>query len=307
MKAYVRVDPVSQEVACTQVPMPDIGPEEVLVKVEAFGVGIHDRYFIPGQVPFPYTIGSEGAGTLTKIGTQVTGFKPGDRVIFTTILQPRGGSWAEYAATHHSNLIPLPDTLTFAQGAAVPIAGKTALECMRSINLGAGDRLFIAGASGAIGTLVIQMASARGIQVAASASEKNHAYMQSLGAEKTVDYHDSDWPQQVWDWAQGGVEVALAIQPGTGIGSMEVVRDGGKLITVSGDSDQVVPERAIAVSQMGHHADTQQKVVELVYALARGEIKIVIEKEYSFEQALEALEKTETRHARGKLVVRGLQ
>ena len=63
MKAYVRVDPVSQEVACTQVPMPDIGPEEVLVKVEAFGVGIHDRYFIPGQVPFPYTIGPEGAGT----------------------------------------------------------------------------------------------------------------------------------------------------------------------------------------------------------------------------------------------------
>jgi NADPH:quinone reductase-like Zn-dependent oxidoreductase len=88
---------------------------------------------------------------------------------------------------------------------------------------------------------------------------------------------------------------------------MEVVRDGGKLITVSGDSDQVVPERAIAVSQMGHHADTQQKVVELVDALARGEIKIVVEKEYSFEQALEALQKTETRHARGKLVVRGLQ
>lgn len=307
MKAYVRVDSVSQEVACTQVPMPDIGPEEVLAKVEAFGVGIHDRYFIPGQVPFPYTIGSEGAGTLTKIGTQVTGFKPGDRVIFTTILQPQGGSWAEYAATHHSNLIPLPDTLTFAQGAAVPIAGKTALECMRSINLGADDRLFIAGASGAIGTLVIQMAAARGIKVAASASEKNHAYMQSLGAEKTVDYRDLDWPQQVRAWSQGGVEVALAIQPGTGVASMEVVRDGGKLITVSGDSDQVVPERAIAVSQMGHHADTQQKVVELVDALAQGEIRIVIEKEYPFEQALEALQKTETRHARGKLVVRGLQ
>ena len=77
---------------------------------------------------------------------------------------------------------------------------------MRSINLGAGDRLFIAGASGAIGTLVIQMAAARGIKVAASASEKNHAYMQSLGAEKTVDYRDPDWPQQVRDWSQGGVE-----------------------------------------------------------------------------------------------------
>lgn len=305
MKAYVRVSPTSQEVECTEVPLPEIGPDEVLVRVAAFGVGLHDRYFIPTQVPFPYTIGSEGAGTITKIGTQVTGFAPGDRVIFTTILQPQGGSWAEYAAAHQSTLIPLPEALTFAQGAAVPIAGKTALECIRSIELAKGDSLFIAGASGAIGTLVIQLAAARGIRVAASASEKNQAYMQSLGAEKTVNYHDSNWPQQVRDWFSGGVDVALAIQPGTGIPGIKVVKDAGRLITVSGDNAQVVPERAIAVSQMGHHTDTQQKVVELVGAMARGEIQIVIEQEYPFEQALEALQKTETRHARGKLVVRG--
>ena len=306
MKAYVRIDPASQEVECTEVPMPAIGPEEVLVRVAAFGVGIHDRYFIPMQVPFPYTIGSEGAGTITETGTQVTGFSPGDRVVFTTILQPQGGSWAEYAATHQSTLIRLPEALSFAQGAALPIAGKTALECIRSIELTQGDSLFIAGASGAIGTLVIQMAAARGIRVAASASEKNQAYMQALGAEKTVDYHDPNWPQKVLDWSNGGVDVALAIQPGTGITSIQVVKEAGRLITVSGDSDQVVAERAIAVSQMGHQADTQHKMVELVDTLARGEIKIVIEKEYPFEQALEALKKAETRHARGKLVVRGL-
>lgn len=306
MKAYVRVDPASQEVECKEVPLPKIGPEEVLVRIAAFGVGIHDRCFIPMQVPFPYTIGLEGAGTITKTGTRVTDFSPGDRVIFTTILQPQGGSWAEYAATHQSDLIRLPEALTFAQGAAVPIAGKTALECIRSIDLTQGDSLFIAGASGAIGTLVIQMAAARGIRVAASASEKNQAYMQALGAEKTVDYHDPTWPQQVLAWSNGGVDVALAIQPGTGIASIQVVKEGGKLITVSGDSDQVVAERAIVVSQMGHQADTQQKMVELVDTLARGEIQVVIEKEYPFEQALEALKKTETRHARGKLVVRGL-
>ena len=98
----------------------------------------------------------------------------------------------------------------------------------------------------------------------------------------------------------------MAIQPGTGIESIEVVKDGGKLITVSGDNNAVIKERNIVVQQMEHHNDTQQKVVELVNAISEGKIEVVIEKEYPFEQALDALRKTETRHARGKLIVKGL-
>ncbi len=306
MKAFVRIASDNQKVELTEVPVPEIKTDEVLVKVEAFGVGIHDRYFIPTDVSFPYPIGSEGAGTITKLGSQVSGFEVGDRVIFTTVLQPHGGSWAEYAVTNQSTLIPMPDNVTFAQGATVPIAGKTALECMRALQLKKNDLLFIAGASGAIGTLVIQFAAAKGIHVSASASEKNHDYMKSLGAEKTVDYHDPDWQQQVKDWAKGGVTAALAIQPGTGIPSIVVVKDGGRLITVSGDNTQVPPERDIYINQMGHHADTRQALVKLVQAISKGKIQTVIEKEYPFERALEALEKTETRHARGKLIVNGL-
>lgn len=303
MKAFVRTDAVSQEVKLAEVPVPEVGPDEVLIKVEAFGVGIHDRYFIPSMINFPYPIGSEGAGSITKLGNQVTGFKMGDRVIFTTILQPQGGSWAEYATANESALISLPDNLTFAQGAAVPIAGKTALECIRSLNINSGDSLFIAGASGAIGTLVIQLAAAKGIRVSGSASAKNHDYLKSLGVEKPVDYNDPAWQSQVKEWSNAGVTAALAIQPTTGIDSIKVVKNGGKLITVSGDNLQVKPEREILVDQIGHHPDTHQKVIALVNDISKGKIKLVIEKEYGFYQALEALEKTETRHARGKLVV----
>lgn len=306
MKAFVRIDAVSQEVQLAEVPLPEIQPDEVLIKVEAFGVGIHDRYFIPKGVSFPYIIGSEGAGIITKSGSQVTGFAIGDRVIFTTILQPQGGSWAEYAIANQGALNSLPDNLTFAQGAALPIAGKTALECMRELNLEKDDSLFIAGASGAIGTLVIQLAVARGIKVSASASEKNHAYMKSLGAAKTVDYHDPGWKDKIKEWSDGGVVAALAIQPTTGIDSIKVVKDSGKLITVSGYSDKIMQERNITVRQMGHNNDTQQKFVQLVRSVSSGEIQIIIEKEYPFEQALEALAKTETRHARGKLIVNGI-
>lgn len=305
MKAFVRIDALNQEVQLTDVPMPKVHDDEVMLKVEAFGVGIHDRYFIPNGVDFPYVIGSEGAGTIKELGINVSGFKVGDRVIFSTILQDQGGSWAEYAVAKHTALIPLPDNLTFAQGAALPIAGKTAVECMRSLQLAKNDTLFIAGASGAIGTLVIQLAVQKDVRVSASASEKNHSYMQSLGLRKAVDYNDPNWPAEITKWSEGGVTAALAIQPGTGTGSIKVVKDGGKLITVSGDSQSVLPERNISIAQMGHNMDTEQKFLELIKAVSNGEIRLVIEKEYAFDEALQALEKTETRHARGKLIVKG--
>ncbi len=306
MKAFVRIDAISQEVRLMEVSLPGIQTDEILIKVKAFGVGIHDRYFIPENANFPYIIGLEGAGIIAKTGKSITDFAIGDRVIFTTILKPKGGSWAEYAVTNQSSLIPLPDNLTFEQGAVIPIAVGTAIECMRSLDLKKEDKLFIAGASGAIGTFVIQLAIAKGIQVSASASLKNHDYMKSLGVLKAVDYNNIAWKNEINEWSGRGVDAALAIQPGTAIESVEVVRNGGKLITVSGDNGEVPAIREISVEQMGHHQDTQEKVVKLVKSISKGEIHIVIEKEYPFDRAIEALEKTETRHARGKLVVQGV-
>lgn len=304
MKAFVRIDEANQVVKQQERPIPTYGADEVLIKVEAFGVGIHDRYFIPAGADFPYVIGSEGSGVITRKGDEVKKFAVGDRVIFTTILQPQGGSWAEYAVTNEANLINLPANLSFAKGASVPVAGKTALECIRELNLTEDDTLFIAGASGAIGTLVIQLAAAIGIKVSASSSLQNHEYMESLGLAKAVDYKDPNWKNEIIEWSDGGVNAALAIQPGTGIATIEVVKDNGRLITVSGDSAQIVPVRGIAVQQMGHSHDTQKKVLELVDSITTGKIRVEIEKEYPFENALDAMAKTETRHARGKLIVK---
>lgn len=303
MKAYVRVGADSQKVEIMDMALPKMDKTEVLIQVKAIGVGIHDRYFIPQNAKFPYIIGSEGAGIIKGIGTDVSGYAIGDRVIFSTVLQPQGGSWAEFAVAQESTLIHMPDSMSFEQGATLPVAGKTSLESMRSLNLKQGDTLFIAGASGAIGTFVIQLAAAQGIRVAGSASEKNHTYMKTLGAEKTVDYHSPNWQQEVIEWSNSGVSAALAIQPNTGMDSIKVVEDGGALITVSGDSAHVVPERNIHVEQMGHHPETRKKLVQLVKDIAKGKIQVHIEQEYHFGNALAALEKTETRHARGKVVI----
>lgn len=301
MNASVRTNPHDQNVELMEVPVPEISDEEVLVKVEAFGVGIHDRYFIPNDADFPYTIGTEAAGVIAKIGGSGAQFQVGERVMLTSVLQPKGGCWAEYVAVPQSSLIPMPDEMAFTTAAAIPVAGKTALESMRALNLNAGDTLFVAGASGAIGTLVIQLAAARGIRVIGSASPENHEYMRSLGAEEAVDYSAPNWKQQVKEWMPEGVSAALAIQPGTADDSIDVVKDGGTVVTVSGDT--VPSRRNIKVFQFEHHQETQQAVAQLVSDIDEGGVRLVLEHIYPFKQALDALQKTETRHARGKLVV----
>ncbi len=304
IQAFVRTSAATQEVELQDVPIPKIQSDEVLINVKAFGVGIHDRYFIPSEINFPYVIGSEGTGVIKEKGSQVNDFNIGDKVIFTTILQTQGGSWAEYAVAKQTVLIRLPDHLTAVQGAGIPIAGKTALECMRDLNLNSGDSLFIAGASGAIGTILLQLAKAKEIRISASASAKNQDYMKGLGAEQTVDYNDPDWIMKVKEWSNGGVSKALAIQPGTGMESIQAVKDNGELITVSGDNTSVPSQRNIEVHQMGHQLFTNKEMIELVNEISQGKVEIVIEKEYVFKDALDALKKTETRRARGKLVVK---
>lgn len=301
MKAFVRTSAENLDVESANVGVPEINKDEALVAVKAFGVGVHDRYFIPEDAQFAYPIGIEGAGVVERIGGNVTNAKVGDRVMLSSSMQPKGGSWAEYVAVSSTGLVPMPEELDFTEGATLMVAGKTALESMHALDLKQGDTLFVAGASGAIGTLVIQMATRDGIRVAASASAKNHEYLRMLGAEKAVDYTSSTWKSDVHSWAPNGVDAALAIQPGTGQDSMDVVKDGGKVVSVS--FDQMTSERDIDTSPFMHQLDMRAAIGALADDIVAGKVRTVIEKVYPFDDAIAALEKTETRHARGKLVV----
>lgn len=303
MQAFARTDAGSLNVELMHVPVPTISDDDVLVSIEAFGVGIHDRYFIPSDAQFPYVIGIEGAGRIEAVGKNVTGFAKGDRVAFTSSMHPQGGSWAQYAAVSQSSLIHIPGDLSFLEAASVPVAGGTALQGLADLHLKAGETLFIAGASGAIGSFAIQLAAEKGIRVAGSASAKNLEYMRSLGAEETVDYASTHWPEDVQRWSHGGVDAALAIQPKTAAGAIAVTREGGRVITISGYGEEFPNERNISVAQMTHMSDSRQGVSRLLRSVSDGTIKTMIGAEYSFDAAMEALTKTETRHARGKLVV----
>lgn len=302
MRAFVKRSADPQDIALQDVPVPKIGEDELLVNVRAVGVGVQDSYFLPSNISYPYPIGIEAAGLVTEAGSRVRGYSPGDRVAFVSAMQPKGGTWAEYAAVDIDALIlRVPESMSFEQAAAVPMAGNTALKALHTLHLRSGGSVFIAGASGAIGTLAIQLAKARGWQVAASASQANQEYMRSLGADLTVDYRQADWPARVRAWAPGGVDAAIAIQPGTSADSIHAVRDGGFLVTVSGD--RIEPERGISVAIVNQQIDVRQELTEMIDGIADGTYRLVVERAYPFAEGLAALRKVQTRHARGKVVI----
>lgn len=303
MRAFVIASAQDNLAVLSRVPLPQIDSEELLVRVKAVGVGVHDAYFLPADVSYPYPIGIEAAGVVQDVGAGVEGYLPGDRIAFVSSKQVKGGTWAEFAAVRSDSLIvPIPEDLDFAQAAAVPVAGNTAFRAFHALPiLSAGDSIFVAGASGAIGTFLVQLAADKGLQVGASASPRNHEYLISLGASKTVDYHDANWPDEIRRWSPQGVQAALAVQPQTTADSASVVMDGGTVVTISGD--HATPGRGVRVVHPEYGVDVREELSALMDRIASGNVRLELEHVHPFEDALSALAKVQTRHARGKTVL----
>lgn len=302
MKAIVKQNRESDQFILTEIPIPAINDHEILVRVKAIGVGIQDGYFFPQNMVFPYPIGMEGSGVIEKVGRNVVDFKEGDKVAFVGVLEPKGGSYAEYMVLGKNSLVvPIPKGMSFVEAAAIPVSGNTMIKVIKALELNPGDSLFIAGASGSNGTFAIQLAKDIGCKIVASASKKNHDYMKSLGVTKAVDYHVDNWIEEVIKWMPGGVDAAIAIQPNTSISSMKVVKDGGKVISVSGD--QFATERNITSVYFPYNMDVKKELLSIMDKIVSGDINLTIENIYDFEDGLDALEKVRTRRARGKSII----
>lgn len=302
MRAFVLPRAGADTPEFAEVEIPPMADDEILVRVKAVGVGVNDPFLLPDDAVYPYPIGIEAAGIVADAGRLVSGRRHGDRVAVVSRRQPKGGTWAAFVAVRATSLIvPIPAEMSFVKAAAVPIAGDAALRALTALGPATGS-LFVAGGSGAIGTLAIQLAVRRGWRVAASASAANHDHLLALGAELAVDYRDEGWPQQVREWAPYGVDAAMAVQPGTSKAGLQVVRDGGRLVTVS--DDELSPERGVHVQDVSHDIDVRDELLALMPAVAAGEIRIEIEHVHPFDDAAAALTAVTTRHARGKRVLR---
>ena len=241
-----------------ELPTPEPGPDEVLIRIAYAGVNPADwkdreghlsRYY-PYQ--FPYVIGMDGAGVVEKVGPGVVDYQPGDRVVTCSYHgKGRWGSYAEYVATPLRTIAQLPAAIGFAEAATIPIAGMTAWQAVHDKGqIQAGQRVLVHGGSGAVGSFAVQFAKHTGALVAATSSGAKADYVRGLGADLVIDYKTQDIAAALHAWAPGGVDVIVdAVSCGTLPQAFDLLHAGGTLVsipTLVGDGDVEADFKAAA-------------------------------------------------------------
>lgn len=212
--AYIKQTGPPDNIIVGELPDPQASGNQVLVRVEAVDVNPIDTYVRSGMVamplPIPYIIGCDLAGTVEAVGSQVTRFKPGDRVWGSNQgLLGRQGTFAELAAVEESWLYPTPEGASSETLAALALVGITAhLGVVGHAKLRADEILFVNGGSGGVGSSVVQMAKALGARVITTAgSPEKVALCRELGADDIIDYKQEDVAARIKEIAPQGINV----------------------------------------------------------------------------------------------------
>ncbi len=221
-----------------RIPRPDPGPGEVLVKVEAAGVGPWDGWIRAGKSalpqPLPLTLGSDLAGEVVAVGPGVSRPRVGDQVYGVT--NPDFiGAYAEYALASAAMVASKPVSLSYTEAASVPVIAVTAREALFDhAQLKKGQTVLIHGAAGNVGAYAVQLAHRAGLRVIATAGQDDAAFVRDLGADTVIDYRTEKFEDKVRD-ADAVIDlVGGEIQKR----SFQVLRRGGKLISAVSDPDQ---------------------------------------------------------------------
>ncbi|QKG22040.1 NADP-dependent oxidoreductase [Actinomadura verrucosospora] len=286
-----------------EVPRPDAGPGEVLVRVVAAGVNPADWKIRSGAVRRfgepPFTLGLDVAGVVEAVGDGVSGFRPGDAVFGNAA--PPDGAYAEFAAVPQARLAHVPDGLDLVHAAALPTAALTAWQpLVRVAGVSAGQRVLVHAAAGGVGHLAVQIAKARGAHVIGTARAAKHAFLRGLGADELVDYTAVDFAEAVRD-----VDVVLdPIAGDYGPRSLRTLKPGGLLIDVRGTG----PDRA-EVRRLAGEAGL--RFTEFGFTpsgadlaeLAEAGVRAVVDEVLPLEDAAKAHALSETGRAAGKIVL----
>jgi NADPH:quinone reductase-like Zn-dependent oxidoreductase len=294
-------------------PIPEIEADEVLIRVEAAGVGAWDPFEREGgfveimgrQPTFPYVLGTDGAGTIAAVGKDVNRFKEGDRVYAAELANPKGGFYAQYAAVKADNASPIPGHLTMEQAAVLPSDGLTALTGLEKVlQLKAGESLLVFGASGGIGHLALQLAKRLGARVFAIASgDDGVQFVKKLGADKAVDGRSDDVLNAAKEFAPNGIDAALVTAGGEKAErALASIRKGGRIAYPHG----VMPEPAAphGVKIDAYDGEGGRALIERMNDLIEsGPFEVYVDRTFPLEEASQA-HKALTEHHLGKIALR---
>ena len=303
-----------------EVPTPEPGPGQARVKTEASGVNFLDIYHRSGQykVPLPFSLGQEGAGTVEAVGPDVTPVKVGDRVAWHGI----GGSYATHTIAPADRLVPLPDGVSFEQGAASMLQGMTAHYLVHSTYpIKDGETCLIHAAAGGVGLLLVQMAKMRGARVIGTVGSEEKAQLaREAGADEVIVYTRQDFGEEVKRITVGkGVQVVY-----DGVGkdvfdqNLDVLAPRGYEVLFGGASGPVPPiDPLVLMSKgsifltrpnLGAYTATREELLQrgndILDWLQSGKLKLRVDRTYPLAEAGTAHEDLRSRQTTGKLLLK---
>jgi NADPH:quinone reductase-like Zn-dependent oxidoreductase len=329
MKAFVVEQYGEDGLRAAEVPEPEVGDGDVLVKVSAASVNPLDKMVRNGQFKqllkyrTPFVLGHDVAGVVIRLGSAVRDFQVGDEV-YARPRDLRIGTFAEYIAIDQDDVAPKPDSLTLYEAAAVPLVALAAWQALVDrAQLKPGQKVLVHAGAGGLGSTVIQLAKHLGATVATTASGKNVELVRRLGADVIVDYKKENFADVL-----SGYDVVLDSLGGENLEkSLTVLKPGGHAISVTGPPDAGFAKQLGAPKYMGVvmgllsrkvHKQARKLGVsysflfmqangaqlrELATLYDSGHLRPVIGKTFPFDQTLEAMTYAEQGRANGKVII----
>ena len=278
-------------------PRPDPGPTEVLVRAAAAGVNpvdwkVRTRGGIPAELPF--TVGWDVAGVVEEVGVGVTWLSPGDRVFGMPRFPREAACYAEYVASPSRHLSRTPEGLSDVEAAAIPLAGLTAWQALvDTCRVGEGSRVLVLGAAGGVGHLAVQIARGRGAWVAGTSSVEKHDFLRGLGVDEPLD--------KSGELAVEVDAVLDAVGGDAGLAAVPALGDGGTLVTLTTSAVPALQEAAAGrVRVAGILVEPDRLGLNDLAAIG---LKPHVDATFPLEEAARAHELGEQGRTRGKIVL----
>jgi len=298
----------------------DPGPGEIRIRHQACGLNFIDVYQRTGlyKLEMPHAMGMEGAGVVEAVGEGVTHLKPGDRAAYAA-MPP--GAYCEARLMKAAQVCPLPEGISFEEGAAMMLKGMTVVYLFhRTTPIAAGDTVLFHAAAGGVGLLACQWAKSEGIRLIGTAGSAEKCQLAlDHGADECINYREDDWAQQVRDLTGGrGVDVVMdAVGKDTFDGSLDCLKPLGMMISFGSASGPVPPFNIATLAAKGslkitrptlftHIADPetcQQMARQLFDKVVSGAVKITIDQRFPLEDVAEAHRALEARKTTGQTVL----
>lgn len=302
-----------------EAPLPDPGPGEARLKMEAIGVNFIDVYHRTGKYPgeLPLTPGVEGAGRVDAVGAGVSDLKPGDRVAYAMVR----GAYAEYAVVPAQKLVAVPDDVDTQVAAAVMLQGMTAHYLTHSTYpIQPGETALVHAAAGGLGLLLVQLAKRRGARVIGTVSTEEKARLaKDFGADEVIRYTEQDFEAETRRLTDGrGVEVVYdSVGKTTFDKSLNCLKRRGYLVLCGQSSGAVPPfdiqilnakgslflTRPTLAHYIAERAELLERSGDLFEWIAGGELSVRIDRTFPLAEAAEAHRYLEGRKTRGKLLL----